>query len=148
MLDKSLKDAQGTAIDAFAHEENQIKFDQPGVKKYDAFFKEVAIVSGTVTEVKFVLNQIDEGKLTVADAEPVLDFGLKALPEVEDRIPALIDEAKGFNPVEDFPGFRNKLKIPAVTAGLVDASNTLKESATEVPDILQELKAVTEKAGL
>jgi hypothetical protein len=147
MLDTVLKEAEGTAVDAFAHEENRIDFDQPGVQKYDDFFKKVAIVSGTVTELRFVLNQIGEGKLGVAEATPVIDFGLTTLPKMEDKIPSLIDRAEAFNPADDFPGFRNKMKVPGVVAGLADATTTLTKSATEIPGVLQELKAIATPAG-
>ncbi len=145
MLDESLADAEGTAVDAFAHEENRISFDQPGVSKYDGFFREVAIVSGTVRETRFVLDQFNAGTLGMADVMPVVTFSSDALPKIKDNIPALIEKAEAFDPVADFPGFRNKMKIPGIVASLADASKALKESATDIPGILQELKAL---AGL
>lgn len=142
MLDESLVDSEGTAVDAFAHEENRISFDQPGVPKYDSFFKEVAVISGTVAETRFVLDQFNAGTLGEADAMPVITFSLNALPELEDKIPSLIEKAEAFDPMSDFPGFRNKMKIPGVVAGLADAGTALKESATDIPGILQELTAL------
>ncbi len=142
MLSETLGDAAGTPVDAFAHKENRIEFQQPGVQKYDDFFKDVAIVSGTVTETRFVVNQVNEGKITMADAQPVVTFGLTALPKMENRIPSLIDQAEAFKPADDFPGFRNKMKIPGVVSGLVDAGTALKKAATEIPDLLKELKAI------
>jgi len=142
MLSATLEGAAGTPVDAFAHKENRIKYQQPGVQKYDDFFKDVAMVSGTVTETRFVVNQVNEGKITMADALPVVTFGLTALPKMKDKIPGLIDQAEAFKPKDDFPGFRNKMKIPGVVSGLARAGTTLKDSATEIPDLLKELKAI------
>ena len=147
MLDKSLEAAEGTAVDAFAHKENRIEIDQTDVKKYDDFFKDVAVVSGTMTEMRFVLKQINGGKVSAADAMPVISFGLTALPEMESKIPALIDRAEAFDPAADFPGFRNKMKIPGVVSGLADATKTLTKSAEEAPEILKELRAISTTAN-
>jgi len=142
MLDHSLSDFEGTNVDAFVHPENEISYAQPGVQKYDDFFQETAIVLGIVREMRFTLDQINEGKLSAVDAKPVILFGTEALPDLEDRIPALISQGGGFDPAKDFPGFRNKMKIPTVVAGLADVSSRLKDSANEIPEILQGLREV------
>jgi len=141
VLDPSLKNAEGTAVDAFTIEENRIEFDQPGVEKYDTYFKEVAIVAGTTTELRFVLTQINEGNLTAFDAKPVLDFGRTALPEMENKIPSLLEQAQGFKPSDDFKGMK-KTKIPGVAAGLTKSMETLNSAATEIPTILEQLNAL------
>jgi hypothetical protein len=141
MLDSSLKDSEGTKVDAFTVKENQIEFDQPGVAKYDKYFKEVAIVDGTVKELKFVLKQKNDGKLTVLEAKPVIDFGRTSLPELKKKIPSLMDQAKSFKPSDDFTGTK-KRKVPAVTKGLTKSTDTLKSASSEIPVIMKELDAL------
>lgn len=144
MLDPSLKSAEGSSVDAFTIKENQIEFEQPGVDKYDKFFKEVAIVSGTVTELRYVLEQVNNGKLTVMEAKPVIDFGRTSLPELKKKIPSLIEEAKSFKPSEDFTGL-NKRKIPAVASGLTKSIDSLNSAAKEIPTIMEQLDALASK---
>ena len=141
MLDSSLKDSEGTKVDAFAVKENQVKFDQPGVAKYDKYFKEVAIVDGTVKELRFVLKQKNDGKLTALEAKPVTDFGRTALPDLKKKIPSLIDQGKSLDPKEDFTGMK-KRKVPGVTKGLAKSIDTLNSAASEIPVIMKELDAL------
>jgi len=144
MLDSSLKDLEGSKVDAFTIKENQIEFDQPGVEKYDKFFKEVAIVDGTVKELRFVLKQKNDGNLTVLEAKPVIDFGRTSLPDLKKKIPSLMDQAKSFKPSDDFTGMK-KRKIPAVTSGLTKSIDTLKSATSEIPIIMEELDALATK---
>ena len=144
MLDSSLKGLEGSKVDAFTVKENQIKFDQPGVAKYDKFFKEVAIVDGTVKELRFVLKQKNDGNLTVLEAKPVIDFGRTSLPDLKKKIPSLIDQAKSFKPSDDFTGLK-KRKIPKVTSGLAKSIDTLNSAASEIPTIMEELDALATK---
>lgn len=147
MLDQDLEQFEGSDIDAFAHDENEIEFQQPGIAKYDTFFEETAVVSGILQELKFVLAGLDSGDLSVADAMPVIQFGTLTLPDLQDRIPSLVNQAQGFQPSQDFTGMRNKMKVPAVTSGLVSAGKSLKNSAEELPNLLRQVQAVASKAA-
>ncbi len=141
MIDQSLKDAEGSSIDAFVLEENLIEFKQTKVEKYDTFFREVAVVAGTVTELRFILTQINEEKITTSDAQSVIEFGKTALPALMERIPSLVEQVKSFTPSDDFTGLK-KGKIPGVTKGLTEALGTLTSTLGEIPEIIEQIDAL------
>ena len=144
MLDPSLKSLEGNVtFDAFLLEENQIEFEKPGVGKYDTFFQEVALITGWLTEARFLLTQINEGKLTLQDAvvNQTLITIQKALNDFEDKIPSVTETAKSFNPKDDFTGF-NKRKVPGVSTAIAKAVENLKKAAEEAPQILEQLNTL------
>ena len=145
MIDPSLEKHEKTNLDAFVIDSNRVGFDQPGMDKYDAFFKEVAIVTGTIIELRYILDQIDAKAIGVLDAKDILEVGKRVLQQLKERVPKLLEEAQSLKPSDDFTGFK-KTKIPGVTAGLGKATATLTRSGDEVISIAERLASILEPA--
>lgn len=144
-LNAFYKDSKGVV----AHPECQVKWAMvcgptescaPEVSAYDEKFKKAAIMAGTVKQIKFTLDEIGAGKLTLNDAIPVTDFARKNLSTMKDQASQLLGEIQKLNPVQDLKKY--PLKVTPATTGLKDAIKNLQMVITETPNLLISLNKV------
>lgn len=113
---------------------------------YDKIFKESAVIYATITQVKGTLGLINEEKVELKSEFAILSiaFAAKDLPNLKEKITDLQDAIAELNPKNDFKG-RNMAKAPKATAGIQIANEHLSNSLKELPELLEQLKSITEK---
>ena len=113
---------------------------------YDKIFKESALVYATIVQINGTIQGINNGTIpTEGDfAIANVNFALKDVPTLKDRITKLQEQLQNLKPKSDFKGLEMK-KAPKAADGINLAKKQLAESSTLLPKITENLVEVAKK---
>lgn len=125
---------------------DSIAYKSIGKDNYDKIFSESAIAYATILQVSGTIDGINNGKIP-ADADFALaniNFAVKDLPTMKDKINSLLEAIQKLNPKDDFKGLEMK-KAPKAVSGISLAKRQLTASAAKLPKLLDDLTAISKK---
>ena len=152
MVSPDFKDLDAPKQNPFAQPATKVEVTKVGIAEYDKFFKQAAIVNGTVILADAVLKNTDTfiaaTKKNVGGGKPLAPAELAQVKKEQQRVLALGELIKDVPDTsgkllttgeglmkgaeKTFTG-PNALKLPGVIKGLGESMNDLKSSATKAP---------------
>ena len=148
-LDPTLTDCEKTSLDGI--QETILKPDELGNEKYDKLFLEAAKINAALTELNHVILTYKNDKKAFIQSDQnrkcavgIVQYGLKAIPQMTASATSLVDQLKALDPTNDFTGL-NARKIPDATAGIAESVKNLNSSIQQFASILTELGVISKE---
>ena len=137
-LNPRMAEFQGDSI--YDNVTNRVSYSTYGVPKYDKLFKEAALTSATLSQIRFSLERVMGDSLRFPADPRSAKFGVdmvlmakKQVPELVGRVKTIVTGAMALNPVADFSG-PAALKAPGVAVSL---KNALTDMSSASQDLVQ-----------
>ncbi|MDP8241322.1 MAG: hypothetical protein P9X24_19720 [Candidatus Hatepunaea meridiana] len=131
---------------------NPVFYTQVGKEEYDVFFKDAAIIAGTVIMAKRIVAAIEEGNIDVLGLYGIDETGIKVESPLytfcKETLPASIQKSRELVTLgstllgssrQDFKGLEAR-KLPKVIKGVRGAVANLKKVQKELPELIDKLK--------
>lgn len=151
MEDLELKDMDPNnekySEDLYPFNDNPVYYKVVKMDKYDKFFKDAAIIEGTVAVAHKIVDSFEANPTEFI--RKYLESGSQIEVFIKEALPASTEKAKSLLPTgqsllktakSDFKGIKAR-KLPSVTSGLNGAIANLKGAIEDLPPLIEKIMA-------